>query len=86
MLQFVLPGGARDLDVRVPGQVLTSWSTSPLPLATGGALGKQRAELEHGVRALAGKLEAVKARLALWQGDTRGLSVQELAERDQAPE
>ena len=82
VLQFVLPGGARDLDVRVPGQVLTSWSTSPLPLATGGALGKQRAELEHGVRALAGKLEAVKARLALWQGDTRGLSVQELAERD----
>lgn len=34
------------------------------------------------MRALAGKLEAVKARLALWQGDTRGLSVQELAERD----
>ncbi|SDF06040.1 DUF4139 domain-containing protein [Desulfovibrio legallii] len=82
VVEFVLPGGAQNLEVRVPGHALSGWSASPLPLEASGGLARQRAELEHAVRALAGKLEAVKARLALWQGDARGLSLQELAERD----
>lgn len=81
-VRVVLPAGAENFQVSVPGHTIVRWVFLPQTLDQGGNLAKLRVERQHALMTLEGKLEAVQAQLALWQGAPAEGNFQELTQRE----
>jgi len=82
VLRIVLPAGAENFQITVPGHAIARWSAAPQILDQNSALAKLRAERQHAIMTLSGRLDAVKAQLALWQGAPGQGSFQDMAQRE----
>lgn len=81
---FVVPGGARDLEISVEGGRLVRWSSTPCFLPAQGGLAHERQEAVDNLRALRGERAMLRAVLETWT--TRplqlpGLDPEQLASR-----
>ena len=81
-VRVVLPAGAENFQVSVPGHTIVRWAFLPQPLDQSGNVGKLREDRQQAIMTLAGKLEAVKAQLALWQGGAAETSFQDMTQRE----
>ena len=81
-VRVVLPAGAENFQASIPGHTIVRWAFLPQTLDQGGNLAKLREERQHALMTLAGKLEAVKAQLALWEGAPAEGSFQDLTQRE----
>ena len=63
---FVVPGGARDLDIAVEGGRLLRWSSTPCFLPAQGVLAHERREAQDDLRALRGEQALLRAQLKIW--------------------
>lgn len=86
VLSFVLPGGAEDLQINVPGHVIARWTTFPQALERKGHLAAMREGLTTEINEVNGKLAALKAQLALWQSPPVSSSYQDLVQREKRQE
>ncbi|ATD81179.1 MULTISPECIES: DUF4139 domain-containing protein [Desulfovibrio] len=82
ILSFVLPGGAENLQISVPGHTIARWTSTPQALERKGHLAHLRAELSTEINQVNGKLAAVKAQLALWETPPGSSSYQDLTQRE----
>ncbi|WP_297826691.1 DUF4139 domain-containing protein [uncultured Desulfovibrio sp.] len=82
VLQIVLPGGAENLQLSVPGHTVLRWSAAPQILEPRGAVSRAREELLARIAGAQAQLAAVRARQALWQSRPQDGSVALLEERD----
>lgn len=81
-VRVVLPAGAENFQVSVPGHTLVRWAFLPQTLDQGGNFAKLREERQHALMTLAGKLDAVTAQLALWEGAPAEGSFQDMTQRE----
>ena len=81
-VRVVLPAGAENFQISVPGHTIVRWASVPQTLDQSGDLAKMRDERQRALMTLAGKLEAVKAQLALRQGAASEGSFQDMAQRE----
>ena len=81
-VRVVLPAGAENLRLSVPGHTIVRWASVAQTIDQSGDLAKMRDERQRAVMTLSGKLEAVKAQLALWQGEGAEGSFQDLTQRE----
>ena len=81
-VRVVLPAGAENLRLSVPGHTIARWASMPQTLDQSGDLAKLREDRQHVFKTLTGKLEAVKAQLALWQGAASEGNFQDLTQRE----
>ena len=81
-VRLVLPAGAENFQISVPGHTIVRWASLPQTLDQSGDLAKMREDRQHALMTLAGKLEGVKAQLALWKGEGAEGSFQDLAQRE----
>ena len=81
-VRVVLPAGAENFQISVPGHIVARWVSVPQTLDQSGDLAKMREERQRAVTALAGRLEAVKAQLALWEGPATEGSFQDMTQRE----
>lgn len=81
-VRVVLPAGAENFQATVPGHTIARWAFLPQQLDQGGNLAKLREERQRALMTLAGRLDAVKAQLALWQGTATDASFQDLIQRE----
>ena len=81
-VRVVLPAGAENLRLSVPGHTIVRWASVPQPIDQSGDLAKMREDRQHALMTLSGKLEGVKAQLALWKGEGAEGSFQDLAQRE----
>ena len=81
-LRIVLPAGAENFQVSVPGHTVVRWSLAPQALDPNGGLGRLRAEKQHALMTLCGKLDAVKAQMDLWEAGTPNGSFQDMVQRE----
>lgn len=82
VLQIVLPGGAENLQLNVPGHTVSRWSAAPQILEPGGAVSHAREALLAEIAGVEAQLAAVRARQALWQSRPQEGTVALLEERD----
>lgn len=82
VLRIVLPAGAENFQIVVPGHTIARWNDVPQTLDQNGALARLRAERQHAVMTLSGRLDAVKAQLSLWQGTPAEGSFQDMTQRE----
>lgn len=80
-LSFVIPADASELRLIVPGHTIARWSSQPVILEPSSGNASHRTLIESRRDELVAELEAVKARLAVWQTQTGEASSQELASR-----
>lgn len=80
-VEFVIPEAAKNLEISIPGESIARWTTIPVLLApSSNALSaSERTQLEKD--ALVANLEAVKARIAVWESQTSAAEAQELKAR-----
>lgn len=83
-VQFVLPANAANLLLTVPGHTIARWSTTPVLLDGGNPLADRRAQIEKEKAELDADLLTVNARLALWQGLPKSVSVPEMTQMQAA--
>ena len=81
-VRVVLPAGAENLRLSVPGHTIVRWASVAQTIDQSGDLAKMRDERQRAVMTLSGKLEAVKAQLALWKGEGAEGSFQDLTQRE----
>ena len=81
-VRVVLPAGAENLRLSVPGHTIVRWASVPQTIDQSGELAKMREERQHALMTLSGKLEGVKAQLALWNGESTEGSFQDLTQRE----
>lgn len=81
-VRVVLPAGAENFQVSVPGHTIVRWAFLPQTLDQGGNLAKLREERQHALMTLEGKLDAIKAQLALWEGAPAEGSFQDMTQRE----
>ena len=81
-VRVVLPAGAENLRLSVPGHTVVRWASVAQSIDQSGDLAKMRDERQRAVMTLSGKLEAVKAQLALWKGEGAEGSFQDLTQRE----
>ncbi|MTJ93101.1 MAG: DUF4139 domain-containing protein [Desulfovibrio sp.] len=81
-VRVVLPAGAENLRMSVAGYTIVRWASLPQAIDQSGDLAKMREERQHAIMTLSGKLEAVKAQLALWKGEGAEGSFQDLTQRE----
>ena len=67
-VRVVLPAGAENLRLSVPGHTIVRWASVPQTIDQSGELAKMREDRQHALMTLSDKLEGVKAQLALWSG------------------
>lgn len=72
---FVVPAGARDLEISVEGGRLLRWSSTPCFLPAQGGLAHERREAQENLRALRGEQAMLRAVLETWT--TRPLQLQQ---------
>lgn len=82
ILSFVLPGGAENVQINVPGHVIARWTSTPQALERKGNLAAIREGLTTEINQINGKLAAVKAQLALWQSPPVNSTYQDLTQRE----
>jgi len=81
-LHVALPAGAENFQIEVPGQTVARWHERPLVLERKEApVSASQAKLEE-IRRVEGRLEALKARLALLAGKTASGGYQDLAQQE----
>lgn len=81
-VRVVLPAGAENLRLSVPGHTIVRWASVPQTIDQSGDLAKMREERQHALMTLSGKLEGVKAQLALWNGEGAEGNFQDLTQRE----
>ena len=81
-VRVVLPAGAENLRLSVPGHTIVRWASVPQPIDQSGDLAKMREDRQHALMTLSGKLEGVKAQLALWNGEGAEGNFQDLTQRE----
>ncbi|WP_374290264.1 DUF4139 domain-containing protein [Desulfovibrio desulfuricans] len=81
-VRVVLPAGAENFQISVPGHTIARWSSVPQTLDQSGDLAKVREERQHAVMTLTGKLQAVKAQLALWEAPATEGVFQDMMQRE----
>ena len=69
-VRIVLPEGAEDWQVRIPGNTVVRWSSAPHVLERSGGASSLRDKKLNELKVLRGSLASVSARLALWAGQT----------------
>ena len=82
ILSFVLPGGAENLQISVPGHVIARWTSTPQALERKGHLAALREGLTAEINQINGKLAAIKAQLTLWQSPPTSSTFQDLTQRE----
>lgn len=82
VLRIVLPSGAEDFQITVPGHAAARWSDVPQTLDQNSALARLRAERRHAVATLSGRFAAVTAQLSLWQGTPGQATFQDMTQRE----
>lgn len=82
ILTFVLPGGAENLQISVPGHTIARWTSTPQSLERKGNLAHIRNALNAEINQANGKLAAVKAQRALWETPPGSSSYQDLTQRE----
>lgn len=80
-VEFVLPAGAENFQLEVPGQTISRWSSLQVPLKMASGLDERRERLISERQRLTAELAAVNARIGLWQSPGDRLSNQELEQR-----
>lgn len=63
---FVVPAGARDMEISVEGARLLRWSSTPCFLPAQGGLAHERQEAQENLRALRGEQAMLRAVLDTW--------------------
>ena len=81
-VRVVLPAGAENLRLSVPGHTIVRWASVPQAIDQSGELAKMREDRQHALMTLSGKLEGVKAQLALWNGAGAEGNFQDLTQRE----
>lgn len=80
-LEFVIPADGVNLRIDIPGETISRWDTTPVILEPSSKTSSRREQALAERDRLVASVAAIKARLAVWQGQTAPASPQELERR-----
>lgn len=78
IVTFILPPGASNLELNVPGHVVSRWSTTPVLLDADRQGAGRRVKIEKEKVEINAQLMTVNSRIALWQAPPKSASTEEM--------
>jgi len=75
---FTLPPGASNLQLAIPGHVVSRWSTTPVLMDSSHPIAGRRARVEKERVEITSQLMTVNSRIALWQAPPKSASAEDV--------